>query len=137
EVVVFVLARPPPLPAARARVPARDRGLLGLAQLELLDGVARDLPGAQLVACDAVDQERPASPEAGQLLVGTRGARLGLGMGVEDSQLVAVVLEEPDLGVDLELVAVRRLEAVAPADVALGDPVAEDDQAAALVRRLL
>src|SRR5437773_8248365 len=58
-------------------------------------------------------------------------------MRMEDRELDAVVLEEPDLRIDLELVAVRRLEPVAPADVALGDPVAEDDQAAALVRRLL
>src|SRR6266851_4008555 len=58
-------------------------------------------------------------------------------MRVEDGQLVAVVLEEPDLGVGLELVAVRRLEPVAAADVALGDAVAENDQAAAFVRCLL
>src|SRR5262245_2379516 len=106
-------------------------------QVELLDGVARDLPRAQLVAGDAVDQERAAAPEARQLLVGARRPRLRLRVRVEDGELVAVVLEEPDLGIDLELVAVRRREPVAATDVALGDAVAEDDQAAALVRRLL
>ena len=45
-------------------------------------------------------------------------------MRVEDGELVAVVLEEPDLGVDLELVAVRRLEPVAAADVLPRDAVA-------------
>src|SRR5439155_22158128 len=77
------------------------------------------------------------APEARELLVGARRPRLGLRMRVEDRELEAVVLEEPELGIDLELVAVRRLEPVAAADVALGDAVAEDDQAAALVRRLL
>ena len=86
---------------------------------------------------EAVDQERPARPQARQLAVGARRDRLGLGMRVEDGQLVALVLEEPDRRVDLELVAVRRGERVPAAHVALGDTVAEDEQAAALVRRLL
>src|SRR5476649_269795 len=38
----------------------------------------------------------------------------------EDSELVALVIEEPDLRVELELVAVRRRDPVAAADVALG-----------------
>src|SRR4051794_23366284 len=58
-------------------------------------------------------------------------------MRVEDGELVTVVLEEPDRRVDLELVAVRRRQTVAPADVPVGDAVAEDEHAAALVRRFL
>jgi len=58
-------------------------------------------------------------------------------MRVEDGELVAVVLEEPQLGVDVELEAKRRLEPVSPALVADGLPIAEDDQPAGLVRRLL
>src|ERR1700722_5239150 len=57
-------------------------------------------------------------------------------MRVEDRQLVAVVLEEPHLGVDFELVAVGRRQLVPTPDIALGDAVAEDEQSAALVRRL-
>src|SRR5438067_12037093 len=55
---------------------------------------------------------------------------------MEHGELVAVVLEEPHGRVDLELVAVGRGEPVASADVALGDAVPEDEDAAALVRRL-
>ena len=104
---------------------------------ELFGGVEGDPPGAELLELQAVDQERLAGPEARELAVGAGRARLGLGVGVEDGELVALVLEEPHLGVDLELVAVRRGEPVAAADVALGDAVAEDEHAAALVRRLL
>ncbi len=64
------------------------------------------------------------------------GTRLGLRVRVEDGKLVALVLEEPHLGVDVELVAVGRGEAVPSADVPLGDAVREDDEAAALVRCL-
>src|SRR5215468_2051658 len=56
---------------------------------------------------------------------------------MEDGQLEAVVLQEPHLRVDLELVPVRRRERVPAAEVALGDPVAEREHAAALVGRLL
>src|SRR5436305_796501 len=57
-------------------------------------------------------------------------------MRVENGELVALILDEPDLGIDLELVAVRRLELVVAPHVALCDAVLEDDQSAALVRRL-
>src|SRR5262245_17006481 len=57
-------------------------------------------------------------------------------MRMEDGQLVALVLEEPDGGIDVELVAVRGLEPVPAAHVPLGDVVLEDEHAAALVRRL-
>ncbi len=43
---------------------------------------------------------------------------------MKDGELVAVVLEEPHRGIDLELVTVRRGELVATADVALGHAVA-------------
>src|SRR5687767_8721410 len=58
-------------------------------------------------------------------------------MRVEDGELVALVLQEPRLGLDLELEPVRALGGVAAADVALGDAVTEGDEAARLVRRLL
>src|SRR5262249_19953787 len=49
----------------------------------------------------------------------------------------ALVLEEPELWIDLELEAVRRLGAVAAPLVSLGDPVPKDEQAAALVGQFL
>src|SRR5581483_3577212 len=55
---------------------------------------------------------------------------------VEDGELVAVVLEEPDLRVDVELEPVRRGGAVAAGFVSLGRAVAQDDDAARFVRRL-
>src|SRR5579871_6583637 len=58
-------------------------------------------------------------------------------MRVEDRELVALVLQEPHLRVDLELVPVGRGEAVPPAQVPLGDTVTERDHPAALVRCLL
>ena len=57
-------------------------------------------------------------------------------MRVEDGDLVALVLEEPRLGVDLEVEAVRALGGVPAADVALGTTVPEKDDPAALVRGL-
>src|SRR5215211_2465170 len=55
---------------------------------------------------------------------------------MEDREVVPVVLEEPDLGVDLELEAVGRGGAVAAGHVALGASVAEEQQPARLVRVL-
>ena len=55
---------------------------------------------------------------------------------MEDGQLVAVVLEEPVLGLGVELEAVRARGGVARGEVALGDAVAQRDQAAGLVRLL-
>jgi len=57
-------------------------------------------------------------------------------MRVEDRKLVAFVLEEPDLGVDVELEAVGRGGAVTPRLIALSPAVAQDNYAAGLVRRL-
>src|SRR5438876_8422758 len=58
-------------------------------------------------------------------------------MGVEDRELVAVVFGEPDVRiVELELESIRRRGLVASGLVALGPPVAEEDQTARLVRRL-
>ena len=56
---------------------------------------------------------------------------------MEHGELVALVLEEPDLGIDVELEAVGRRGAVAARLVADRLAVAEDEQAAGLVRRLL
>src|SRR5438445_6417917 len=57
-------------------------------------------------------------------------------MRVDDGERVALVLDEPQLGVDLHLEAVRRREGVAPRLEALGDAVAQEEQAARLVRQL-
>ena len=55
---------------------------------------------------------------------------------MDDRELVALVLEEPEIGIDLELEPVRGLGGVAARLVAVGDAVAQDEQAAALVRQL-
>src|SRR5436190_1876628 len=112
-------------------------GRTRLVQGQLLDRVARDAPRPQLVQLQPVDDERLAAPEPGQLAVGARRNGRRLRMRVEDGELEAVVLEEPHLGIDVELVPVRRRELVPAAHVPLRDAVAEDDHAAALVRRLL
>src|SRR5262249_54440033 len=57
-------------------------------------------------------------------------------MGVEDGELVAVVLEKPDRGIDVELEAVRRGRPVAARPVALGRPAPGPHDAAGLVRLL-
>jgi hypothetical protein len=46
---------------------------------------------------------------------------------VDDRELVAVVLEEPELRIDLELEPIRRRSGVAARFVPLGDPVAENE----------
>jgi len=58
-------------------------------------------------------------------------------MRMEDGELVAVVLEEPELGAHVELEAVRRRGGVPAALVSLGDAVLEDDQPACFVRLFL
>ena len=55
-------------------------------------------------------------------------------MRVDDGERVALVLDEPQLRVDLHLEAVRRRERVAPGLEALGDAVAQEEQPARLVR---
>src|SRR4051812_9762924 len=55
-------------------------------------------------------------------------------MGVEDSELVAVILEEPHRGIDVELETVRRGGAVAAGFVALSRSATEHDDTAGLVR---
>src|SRR5262249_10178316 len=75
-------------------------------------------------------------PETDVLDVGARRARGRREMRVEDGELVAVVLEEPELRIDVELEAVRRRGAVAPALVPFGDAAAQDDQATRFVRVL-
>src|SRR5438309_7645850 len=58
-------------------------------------------------------------------------------MGVEDGELVAVVLREPQLRiVELQLEAVGRRSRVASALVALGAAVAHEEETASLVRGL-
>src|SRR5438874_697217 len=55
-------------------------------------------------------------------------------MGVEDREFVALVLEKPDVGIDVELEAVGRSGTVAAGFVARGLAASEDDDAAGLVR---
>src|SRR5690348_8277122 len=106
------------------------------AELERLDRAFLDRPGRELVASDRVDEVRAALPEADVLHVGARRARRRRHVGVDDRELVPLVLEKPELGIDLELEAIRRVGAVAARLVAVGDAVAQDEQAAALVRQL-
>src|SRR3954447_16746317 len=106
------------------------------AELERLDRAVVDRPGGELVASDGVDEVGAALPEADVLDVGARGPRRGRDVGVDDRELVALVLEEPEVGIDLQLEAVRRLGCVAARLVAVGDAVAQDEQAAALIRQL-
>ena len=58
-------------------------------------------------------------------------------MGVEDGELVALVLEEPDLGLDLEPETVGRGLRVSATLVSDRAAVAEQDETAGLVRDLL
>lgn len=58
-------------------------------------------------------------------------------MGVEDRELVPVVLEEPHLRVDLEPEAVRRSLGVPSPLVADGSALADEDEATGLIRRFL
>src|SRR5205823_9006806 len=91
--------------------------------------------GGQLSGSQREDQVRPAGPEADVLDIGARRP-CGCGdMGVEDGELVAVVLEKPDLRIDLQLEAVGRCGPVPTRLVALGFPAGEDDDAAGFVRR--
>ena len=57
-------------------------------------------------------------------------------MRVEDGELVALVLEEPRLGIDVELEAIRGFRGIAAGNVALGDAVAKRHETARLVRSL-
>src|SRR5213076_883827 len=79
---------------------------------------------------------RPPVPEADVLDIRSRRPRRRRDVRVENGKLVAVVLEEPHLGIELELEPVRRLRRVAPWLVALGAAVAEDDYPTCLVRCL-
>jgi len=56
---------------------------------------------------------------------------------VKDGELEAVVLQEPDLRRDLQAKPVRGRLRVAPPLVANGLPVAQNDEPAGLVRRLV
>src|SRR5207253_3821178 len=75
-------------------------------------------------------------PEADVLDIGPRRSRGRRRVRVEDRELVALVLEEPVLGLGLELEAVRARRGVVARDVALCDTVAQGDQATGLVRGL-
>src|SRR6476619_3777170 len=97
---------------------------------------AFDREGGQLSCPERKDQIRPAFPEADVLDVGARRPRGRRDVRVEDRELVAVVLEEPNGGIDVQLEAVRGGRTVAAGFVAFGLAVTEDDDTAGLVRRL-
>src|SRR5512142_3200495 len=108
----------------------------GSAEGKRLDRAFGDCPAGELVARHRVDEVRAALPEPHVLDVGARGPRWRRDVRMDDRELVALVLEEPEIGVDLQLEAVRRTGGVAAGLVALGDSVAHHEQAAALVRQL-
>src|SRR5215210_3776080 len=108
-----------------------------LVNVDRLDPAVVDLPAGEGVGAEREDQVGPALPEPDVLDVRARRARWGGEVRVEDGELVAVVLQEPRLRRHVELEPIRRGGGVAAADVALGDAVAHDDEAAGLVRRLL
>ena len=102
-----------------------------------LDRPVRDPPGRQLVRPQRVDHVRAALPVADVLDVRSRGPWRGGDVRVHHRELVALVLEEPDLGVrHAQLEPVRRGGVVDPRHVPLGDAVLEDEQPARLVRRV-
>src|SRR4029077_10885882 len=68
--------------------------------------------------------------------VGARGPGRCRHVRVDDGELVALVLQEPEVGVDLKLEPVRRLGRVPARLGAVSDTVAQDEQAAAFVREL-
>src|SRR5579884_578137 len=105
-------------------------------ELERLDRPVPDRPGGELVAGHRVDEVGAPLPEADVLDVGAGRARRGRDVRVDDRELPAVVLEEPELRLDLQLEAVRRRRCVPARLVAGGDALAEDEQPAALVRQL-
>src|SRR5262245_19081919 len=102
------------------------------------DGAAVvEQPGRELARVGAQDQPRARGPEAGPLEVGARRFRRRAGVGMEHRELVARVLEEPDLGVHLEPEPVGRGVCVPPPFVADGAVAQKEDEPAGLVRRLL
>src|SRR5215470_5374334 len=121
----------------RSEETASARRLVVSAEVERFDRAVRDRPPGEFVAGDGVDQVRPALPEPYVLDVGARGTWWCRDVRVDDRKLVALVLEEPQVRIDLQLEAVRRLGGVAAGLVAIGDSVAQHEQAAALVRQLL
>src|SRR5689334_1038934 len=119
---------PPKMPApTTTALRKRDR----------LRAAGAEPPRRELAGVGAQDQPGPRRPEPGALEVGARRPRRRARVRVEDRELVALVLEEPDLGLDLEPEPVWRRVGVAAALVADGVTVAQEDETARLVRRLL
>jgi hypothetical protein len=73
----------------------------------LLNPVAVDAKRVQLACGETEDEEGPPGPQSDALDVGARGLRRRGGMGVEDGELVPLVLQEPELRIDVELEAIR------------------------------
>jgi hypothetical protein len=98
--------------------------------------VAVDPPRGQFPGVGSQDQVRPVLPEPCVLDVCPRRSRRRSPVRVKDGELVAVVLQEPDLRRDLQAKPVRgRLGVTAPL-VPDGLTVAQDDQPTGLVRCL-
>src|SRR5918996_623199 len=107
-----------------------------LRERQRFDRSVSDSPRGELVGPQCVDEVRPAGPETDVLDVSPGRARRRRDVGVEDGELVALVLEEPRLGVDVELEPVRGLGVVAARGVVVGHAGAEGDHSAGLVRLL-
>src|SRR5688500_9369680 len=105
-------------------------------QLNARDPLPLDRESGEVTARRGKDQVGLPLPEADVLDVGARRARGRRRVRVKDGELVAFVLEDPRLGVGLQLEAVRRRRGVATRDVPLRDAVAQEDEAARLVREL-
>ena len=129
-----------PLPASRwareaPKTPAPT--MTALLDVGLDHRIALDPPRGQLPGVGPQDQVRPVLPEPRVLDVDARRPWRRVAVGVKDGELVPVVLQEPDLGRDLEAKPVRRRLRVPAALVPDGLTVAQDDQPTSLVRRLL
>ena len=97
-----------------------------------------DAEGGQIVVLAASRRGRACPAQRPMFSTSVRDGRAGADdVGVEDGELVAVVLGVPDLRiVELELEAVRRRGRVSPGLVALCAAVAQQHEPARLVRRL-
>src|SRR3954451_1114032 len=107
-----------------------------LLQLLGLDLALNAQPRGERAAPHRQDQVRLAGPEPDVLDVRPRGPRRRRQVGVEDRELVAVVLEEPRLRRRVQLEAVRRGRGVAAGHVALRGLPPEEHEPTAFVRRL-
>src|SRR5919106_1731232 len=99
-------------------------------------GAVLDAPGCELARLQVEDHVGPAFPQPDVLDVGPRRPWRAREVGVEDGELVALVLEEPHVGIGAELEAIRTFGRVRAGHVPLREAVTQHDQAAGLVGSL-